>query len=113
MQKNDLTAFEALLVTERQHLMAGDFPALQIVGAEKEAITQRIAAQSGDLPALRAVLAMAQENQRLILAALRGIQAAQSRLRALRSAEGGMTSYTAQGQAMRLGQTVSRVERRT
>ena len=78
----------------------------------KEALLVKLSAQPPDLAGLRAAFVRAEENQRLIVSALKGIQSARQRLLAIRDAENGMGTYTATGLVMRLGQDVSQVERR-
>jgi hypothetical protein len=113
MHKTDVAALEAALVLERRHLRSGNLAALSALADQKHEFERGARISPKDLPALKGVLAMAQENQRLIAAALAGVQAAQARLRSVTKAASGMTSYTAQGRALRLDQAVSKVERRT
>ena len=91
---------------------AGGFAALPALVKRKEALLAGLSDQSSALPGLRAAFAQAEENQRLIVSALKGIKSARQRLRAIRDSGNGMGTYTASGQALRLDQDVSQVERR-
>lgn len=112
MATNDLSDLTRLLEDERRCLKGGGFSALPALVRRKEALLAGLSGQSPAQPGLRAAFAQAEENQRLIVAALKGIQSARQRLRAIRDAGNGMGTYSAKGQAMRLGQDVSQVERR-
>ena len=111
MGPDDLQTLRQILVAERDSLRAGAFADISALAARKTTIVARLSAQPHDLSALRQTLTHAQENQRLILAALKGIGSARARLRAIRNAENGLTSYTAEGRTLRLGQDASQVER--
>ena len=111
MATSDLQDLKRLLEDERHYLKEGGFSALPALVKRKEALLVRLSAQSSDLAGLRAAVVRAEENQRLIVAALKGIQSARQRLRAIRDAGNGMGTYTAKGRALRLGLDVSQVVR--
>lgn len=112
MATNDHNDLARLLDEERRCLKNGALGDLAPLIARKQALVAALSSGRSDLPGLRKTLMQAEENQRLIAAALKGIQSAQVRLRAIRDAGNGMVSYTAKGRAVRLDQGVSQVERR-
>ena len=113
MQTSELEVLRDVLMAERDCLKSGDFGALGALAARKQIVAAGLANGAGDGVVLGRLLAVAQENQRYIEAALKGVRSAQARLQAIRIAAAGMTSYTAQGRTMRLGQETSKVERRS
>ncbi|MGB5870712.1 MAG: hypothetical protein WBH04_10965 [Albidovulum sp.] len=113
MQTIEMEMLRDVLLAERECLKSGDFGALDALATRKQQATERLARGAGDRAVLRRLLAAAQENQRYIEAALKGVRSAQARLRAIHSAAAGMTSYTAQGQMLRLSQENPKVERRS
>ncbi len=113
MATNDPCDLARLLAEERRCLKEGALGDLSSLVTRKEALLAGLSARPADLRGLRKTLMQAEENQRLIAAALKGIQSAQVRLRAIRDAGNGMASYTEKGRAVRLDQGVSQVERRS
>lgn len=112
MVQSDMADLRQILRAERECLQSGAFDQLGELGYRKRAALELIEIQPMVLEELRQTQRLAQENQHLIHAALQGIRSAQARLRSIRLAENGMTSYTAQGNSLRLGQDSAHVEKR-
>ncbi|WP_284165731.1 hypothetical protein [Frigidibacter sp. SD6-1] len=110
---DDLTA---ILTEERALLKAGRIATLAEAGARKTELLDRLLAHPPAGGAARAALARlaaeARVNERLIGAALRGVQAAVGRLKAVRDAVEGLTAYTADGKSVRHTTRPGTVEKR-
>lgn len=88
---------KALFEAERAALMAGDFAALQEISAKLEAYEQSIASGGISKEELRDVVAEAQRNTSLLQAAVKGVQSAQTRLKAITDVRDNLSLYTRGG----------------
>ncbi|MGB3147704.1 MAG: hypothetical protein WBA91_08110 [Paracoccaceae bacterium] len=110
---NNLAALRQILRKERADLRAGDFSHLADFADEKT----RLMVEMAGMPApnardLRTLFSEAQSNQDYIAAALKGVQAAQARLKSIVAAQKGLTSYTSDGKALLIAGKSSSFERR-
>lgn len=112
MPGSDLSALVQILRDERGCLCNGAFADLGAIANRKLLVMARLDPQVQRLTDLRGALSMAQENERLILAALNGVQAARARMKSILSAETGMSAYDCNGRSLRLSAAASQVERR-
>ena len=112
----EIDELAAILTEERALLKTGRIAALAEAGARKAALVDRLLSHPPTGGAGRAALARlaaeARVNERLIGAALRGVQAAAGRLRAVRDAAAGLTAYTADGRSVRHTTRPGTVEKR-
>lgn len=109
-QDTAIEELEGLLRIERQVLLQGAIAELGEMADRKQFLLQRLRGVETDR--LAPLLRLAEENQRLIGAALRGIRAAQSRLSQIRRAIGGVGSYDKEGRARSIGSSHNSLERR-
>lgn len=103
---------QALLAEERRCLAQGRIADLAALVPQKAAAVAALAAGLLPLEALRPLLEQARANERLLTAALGGVRAAVSRVRAIQAAENGLTSYTSQGRCVSHAGPHTTVERR-
>lgn len=113
MSKDSVRELRLVLAAERACLISGKLEQLTEIAQRKILVADKIQAVPPDLHRLHEVLAMAKENQTLVLEALKGVQAAQSRLTAIRKSGLGMASYTARGEFKLLDQGLCRIEKRS
>ncbi|MCV6598377.1 MAG: hypothetical protein OIF40_14985 [Mangrovicoccus sp.] len=99
-QTVDTHDINALLETERQAVLQGDFPTLERLQAHKAALLARLSNRRMELDQSSGadLQQKALRNQRLLSSAARGIANTQQRLQELRNAQSGAPSYTARGQ---------------
>ncbi len=101
---------EQVFDVERHAIRAGDFSGLDVLAVRKEALISDLRGAPPD--ALGRLRARAQENQRLLAAALKGVRAAQRRLDTIIRASRSLSSYDALGRACTIASGGSQVERR-
>ena len=94
----------------RSAVLAGDFHLLD--GLEREVEALRPGLRGVDPARLSPLLAQADANQRLLLAASRGVRAAQRRLAELSRAMQGFQTYDSDGQMMPEGAKAMQLSRR-
>lgn len=116
IQVDILTRIESLLQVERHMIKDGNFGALASLAATKDGLMRELleAPQVKPLsPEIFArVRAMAERNQQLIQAALKGIRAAQKRLDHIQRASKSLQSYDRLGRHKTIGASTSSIERR-
>lgn len=95
---------------ERDVIRSGDFSALPNLVARKDVAMELL--KGTPARKLLAAQEMAQENQRLLGAALKGVRAAQARLDAIRQAAKSYTSYDRHGRSKTIRNDKGSVERR-
>lgn len=106
-------ALAQLLAEERACLLSGDLAALPRLIAAKERLLGLVGSAAAPSAAVLARLRDAAErNQGLLDAALRGVQAARTRLETMRSGGPALNTYDASGRAATLGDRGPSVERR-
>ncbi|MDF2141894.1 hypothetical protein [Paenirhodobacter sp. CAU 1674] len=99
-----------LLRAERHAITHGEFEAILQTARRKESLMAALAdAPDAELGKIRE---MAHENQRLLNAALKGIRAAQRRLKIIMGASKSFNSYDGQGRARTINPDTGSVERR-
>lgn len=99
-----------LLRTERAAIRAGDFSDIVTMADRKE---QLLAGLAGTPVAeLEQARCLAIENQRLFEAAMKGVRAAQARLRAITQSAGGFTTYDRSGAARSIRRDGGEMEHR-
>jgi len=101
-----------LLRQEKAALLAGDIDKLADLSAEIERCLHGTAAQGPSETTLRSLRASAAENERLLDAARRGLEAAMNRLKECRTVAQGLTTYGADGALSLIEDTAPTVERR-
>ncbi|MFD2172995.1 hypothetical protein [Rhodobacter lacus] len=99
-----------LLRLEKDVIRNAEFAALPDLVARKEAALADLEGTPARL--LLGVQQMALENQRLLDAALKGVQAVRKRLAEIRQSARSYQSYDAQGRARKIGPESGSVERR-
>lgn len=99
-----------LLRLEREVIRQGDFDSLPGLAESKASVMGELAGTP--MKKLVAAQQMALENQRYLNAALKGVQAAQSRLQVILKAAQGFNSYDQNGRARAISQGSGTVERR-
>ncbi len=108
-----ITALWRLLKEERMALLSGDLPALPGLIARKERLLDDL--RPGGAPetaALDRLRKAAEDNQRLLEAALKGVRAARAHLETARSGGPPLSTYDAKGHAEIHGGARPSVERR-
>ena len=107
-------ALAGLLDDERAALLAGELARLPEFIAAKERLLSRLEGAANPPPAvsLDALRAKAQDNQLLLDAALRGVQAARARLDVARGGGPALSTYDAKGRAETHGGARPSFERR-
>lgn len=103
-------AFIEMLHLERALIRDGDFDALAALQERKEQMTAQLAGVAPGL--LQKAKQEADRNQRLLGAALKGVQAAQRRLQTILSASKGFTTYDPRGRSSAIATPSSSVEKR-
>ncbi|MDD8022007.1 MAG: hypothetical protein PHX82_02705 [Paracoccaceae bacterium] len=99
-----------LLRLERHAIINGEFEAVIDIATRKEAL---ITALTGaPEPQLGKIREVAHENQRLLNAALKGVRAAQQRLKRIMDASKSFNSYDGRGRARTINPDTGSVERR-
>lgn len=99
-----------LMRVEREAIRSADFSGLAGLSDRKEIVMARLEAPSeSELTTLRRLAA---ENQRLFDAALKGVQAAQARLRVIVGAARGFDAYDASGRKRPIRRDGGAFERR-
>jgi flagellar biosynthesis/type III secretory pathway chaperone len=105
-----IESLERLLDVERHAIRAGAFAELADIIGRKEALIGTLGGVgAGRLAHLRG---KAEQNQRLLAAALKGVRAAQRRLDMILRASRSLNSYDALGRARTIGSGGPSVERR-
>lgn len=99
-----------LLRVERDAIRGGEFDALEGLADRKLALMDALAGTPARK--LLAVQQSAHENRKLLEAALTGVRAAQTRLKAIRAATQGYQSYDKSGKAQTIARGGGTVERR-
>ncbi len=111
-----LRRIEELLHVERHLIREGSFDQLAKLAVTKESLMQELGAHEKNAELTHAPLArirvMAERNQSLINAALKGIRAAQKRLEMIQRASSSMNSYDRLGKTRAIGSAFPSVERR-
>ncbi|WBL33284.1 hypothetical protein O5O51_00825 [Sinirhodobacter sp. HNIBRBA609] len=98
--KSPADQMRAVLQAEREAIRSGDFAALETLVRCKTDLLARLEGESGT--ALSALRDAAQQNGRMLAAALEGVRAAQRRLSLIREAVRGFQSYDSTGRAQRI-----------
>lgn len=101
---------EQVFDVERHAIRTGEFSGLAELATRKEALIGNLRGAPAD--ALDHLRARAQENQRLLAAALKGVRAAQRRLDTITRASRSLNSYDALGRARTIASDRTQVERR-
>ena len=86
-----------MLRLEREMIRSGDFGALNALAERKESLLRDLV--GAPVTGLERIRAMAEENQRILNAALKGVRAAQRRWQMIRDASKALNSYDPQGRA--------------
>lgn len=109
-----LDRIAALLDAQRGAIRRGDIASLGQVGEQLEALLHRLGPSltRDDAPRLDRLKREARETQRLLGAALRGVQAARSRVTAIRDAGARLNTYDSRGRAQSVSFGDATVERR-
>ncbi len=103
----------ALLEAERAALLAGRLGELAALLPAKMAALEELERETGPEPsAARRIAVAARRNERLLAAALRGVDAARERLQTARRGGPLLSTYTATGRAESFGGAGPGVERR-
>ena len=98
--KNPADQMRALLAEERGAIGEGNFDGLARLAERKTELLARLEGESA--PALSDLRNLAQQNGRMLAAALEGVRAAQRRLGLIREAARGFQSYDSTGRAQRI-----------
>lgn len=99
-----------ILERERRAILSGDFARLpQLIEAKETLASTPLDLSGKDAAALQQ---MAQQNQRLLSAALRGVRSALGRLQQIDEGVRGYTGYDRNGQATQIRRNEGNVERR-
>lgn len=101
---------EGVLQVERHMIRAGTFDGLEQLAIRKERLLVALEGTSAEL--LVRVKDLAEANQRLLGAAIKGVRAAQRRLDMIQRASRTLNSYDKLGRARTIGDGGSSVERR-
>ncbi|WP_343116393.1 flagellar protein FlgN [Ostreiculturibacter nitratireducens] len=109
-----ISALEEMLDAERHAIRNAEFDGLGKLAARQAELLDRLVAsvESPDATALLRLKARADANQRLLSAALKGVQAAKRRLEMIRAASRSINSYDGRGRAQTISCGNSTVERR-
>ena len=109
-----LEGLKALLDTERNAIRSGDFADLEKIAARKAELLGLLerALRPEYLSRLEAIKKSSGKNQHLLTAALKGIDAARSRVMAIKTASTSLTTYDSRGRANSILASPSAVERR-
>lgn len=108
--QDGIEALERLLDVERHAIRAGAFVELADIVSQKEALVGKLGGVSAE--GLAHLRGKAEQNQRLLVAALKGVRAAQRRLDMIQRASRSLNSYDALGRARTIGSGGPNVERR-
>lgn len=100
----------AHLEAERHALLTGQFGLLEAMAAEKADLFAALPEDDPEL--LRDVAARVQRNQRLLAAALDGVQTARVRIAQLRDVRDSLRTYDSQGQKSDLHRARPSIERK-
>ena len=116
MEQNKLVdvvrALEEVLDVERHALRNGELKGLSQLSEVKASLLRRLEKselRAGDLERLKL---RADQNQRLLAAAIKGVKAAQRRLEMIRQAVRGLNTYDRHGHARKIESSASSLERR-
>jgi hypothetical protein len=93
MADNTLTQLFALLADERHALLGARYDALAEIAVTKERCLQHLARTPPSKKGLQTLKSRLSENQRLIAAALRGVETARKRVEALEDVRDVLTTY--------------------
>ncbi|WP_376875952.1 hypothetical protein [Albirhodobacter sp. R86504] len=111
-----LERLEGLLQVERHLIKGGNFDELDTLAREKDiamaAVLNDPASTRLHFDRLMQLREVAERNQRLIGAALKGIRAAQRRLEMIQRASKSIDSYDQLGRAKTIGSTAHHIERK-
>ncbi|MCV6591648.1 MAG: hypothetical protein OIF48_01750 [Silicimonas sp.] len=105
---NVVKELELVLDTEQELLLKGDYTRLQELLDRKAKLADLLAAQPPDLTAeeCKTLAARASQNEALLSSARRGIQAAMSQLKEIKSGAN-QSTYTRAGDRQPMGRSVS------
>lgn len=108
-------ALEATLADERRAICSGDLKALGALVMRMEDTVDRLVVEPSSLnhAELERVRELAEENKRVLKAALDGIHSARARLTAIRDAERSLDTYDSSGRASKVAFAQGSLERRT
>ena len=104
---------DALLGAERRTIRTGVFAGLATIVTQKTALLNRLERELNpkDFRQLAAAKKHFDANQRLLKAALRGIEAARSRVAAIKTASASLNTYDSHGRAQSILTMSSAIER--
>ncbi len=107
--KHDL---HALLDAERKALISADFDAL--AGLEDQLLRLDALIKGGQIDAsvLQSVVSKARANNRLLQAAMKGIQSAQKRLKDMSDVRDGLSLYTQKGERLHVKANAKTLEKK-
>lgn len=105
-----IAALEDVLRMERNALLNGDLDQIPMIVERKQQVFETL--EGADRARLAGLMQLAEDNQQLVSAALKGIRAAQLRLSQIRNAASSLESYDKNGQARTIGAETSSLERR-
>ena len=110
---NVLNEIDMLLAQERAVLVRGQLDALASLAERKEALFARLPAPE-QIPAARLteLRQAAERNHALIAATARGLKSVSRRMAEIRSATGGLSTYSSSGERRTLGGASGALERR-
>lgn len=103
-------ALSVLLEEELRLLRTGAFSELPSLVAQKEKLLADLSPH--EVQGMAGLRAMSLRNQRFLRASLEGVRAAQRRLRAIRTAAQGFTSYDTRGKSQAISALSGSVEKR-